>query len=136
MDRRTTKKSNRRFTFPNVVLISENFASLSAHANKLLLDMASKCYHYNNGDINMVWPEMLKRGWKSKETWNNARIELLDKGWIVKTRQGWNNRCSLYGFTFIPIGEFGGKLDVSEGGIATNDWKNADWKDWSLPKRN
>jgi hypothetical protein len=75
--------------------------------------------------MNMVWPEMKKRGWKSKDTWNKARKELLDKGWIVKTRQGWNNRCSLYGFTFMRIGEFGGKkLDVREGGLATNEWKN------------
>ncbi len=118
------RKVYKRFTFPSVVLQSDNFASLSAHANKLMLDLASKCYYYNNGDMNMVWPEMLKRGWKSKDTWNKARIELIDKGWIVKTRQGWNNRCSLYGFTFISIGEFGGKLDlVTEGELATDEWK-------------
>ena len=117
-------KKQKYITIPNQCLASVNFASLSSHANKLFLDLASKCYRYNNGDLNMVWPEMKKRGWKSKETWNNARIELIDKGWIVKTRQGWNNRCSLYGFTFMPIGEFAGKLEVTEGRLATNDWKN------------
>ena len=116
-------RKQKYITLPNQCISSENFASLSSHANKLFLDLAAKCYGYNNGDMNMVWPEMRERGWKSKETWNNARKELLDKGWIVKTRQGWNNRCSLYGFTFMPIGEFGGKLDVTEGGLATNEWK-------------
>ena len=118
-----TPRKSKWITLPNQCIASENFASLSYHANKLFLDLAAKCYKYNNGDMNMVWPEMQKRGWKSKEPWNNARHELLDKGWIVKTRQGWNNRCSLYGFTFMPIGEFGGKLDVKEGGLATNEWK-------------
>ena len=116
-------RKQKYITLPNQCIASENFASLSPHANKLFLDLAAKCYGYNNGDMNMVWPEMQKRGWKSKDTWNKARKELLAKGWIIKTRQGWNNRCSLYGFTFMPIGEFGGKLDVKEGGLATNEWK-------------
>ena len=123
-------RKERYITLPNQCLASDNFASLSAHANKLFLDLAAKCYGYNNGDLNMVWPDMQKRGWKSKETWNKARIELLDKGWIVKTRQGWNNRCSLYGFTFMKMGEFNGKLDCAEGRLATNDWKK--WRPTEL----
>ncbi len=120
-------RKQKYITIPNQCLASENFASLTPKACKLFLDLAAKCYSYNNGDINMVWPEMKERGWKSKDTWNKARIELIEKGWIVKTRQGWNNRCSLYGFTFMPIGEFGGKkLDVKEGGLVTNEWKKWD----------
>ena len=116
-------RKERYIVLPNQCIASDNFASMSPHANKLFLDLASQYTGYNNGDLNMVWPDMQKRGWKSKETWNNARIELLDRGWIVKTRQGWNNRCSLYGFTFIKMGEFNGKLDCADGRLATNDWK-------------
>ena len=123
MAKRAPKK-DRYIMLPNRCLASENFASLSAIANKLFLDFAAKCYKYNNGDLNMVWPEMQARGWKSKGTLYAAKDELIHKGWIIQTRQGWNNRCALYGFTFMPIGDFGGKkLDIDEGTSETNDWK-------------
>lgn len=122
-----SKKLDRYIKFPSHILQSDNFASLSPKACKLVWDLASKCYGYNNGDLSMAWSDMKKRGWRSKETLYNARDELVEKGWIVKTRQGWKNRCCLYGFTFLKIGEFGGrKLDVPEGTAATNDWK--EWR--------
>ena len=91
MAQRTSRKG-RFITIPNQCLVSENFATLTPYATKLFMDLASNCFGYNNGDMNMVWPEMQRRGWKSKETWNNARKELMERGWIIKTRQGWNNR--------------------------------------------
>lgn len=122
---RPRPKRERYITFPNKCLVSDNFASLSPFATKLIFDFAAKCYGYNNGDLNMVWPEMKARGWRSKDTLYKARDEIVEKGWIIQTRQGWNNRCALYGFTFLSIGEFGGrKLDlVKEGTPATNAWQ-------------
>ena len=78
----------------------------------------------------MVWPEALQRGWKSKATLYKARDELVQKGWIVQTRQGWNNRCTLYGFTFLKFGEFINKLDCLSGSLPTNEWKGDEWKLW------
>ena len=104
------------------MLKSEACASLSAHACKLLVDLAAKNWKFNNGDMNIVWPEMQKRGWKSPTTLYKSRDELIEKGFIRMTRQGHNNRCSLYAFTFQDIGEFNGKLDYLEGTLATNDW--------------
>ena len=120
-------KSERFITIPNRCLDSENFASLSPHAVKLFMDFASKFTGFNNGDINMVWPEMRKRGWKSKETLYKSRDELIKKGWVIQTRQGWNNHCSLYGITFLKLGDFGGKkLDIRDNTPASNDWTK--WK--------
>jgi hypothetical protein len=124
--RKATGRSGRAryINIPNQCLISENFASLSPYACKLLLDFAAKYTGYNNGDLNMVWPEMQKRGWKSKATLYKARKELIARGWIIQARQGWNNRCSLYAISFLPIGAFGSKLDIGPTEQAPNDWKN------------
>ena len=116
-------KTARFITIPNRCLASENFASLSPYAVKLLMDFASKFTGFNNGDINMVWPEMQARGWNSKGTLYKSRDELIEKGWVTQTRQGWNNRCSLYGITFLKIGDFGGKkLDVPDNSAPSDDW--------------
>jgi len=106
----------------NTMLKSQAFSSLSPHACKLFLDLAAKNWNFNNGDMNMVWPEMQKRGWRSPTTLNRARKELIAKGILIMTRQGHNNRCSLYAFTFQDVGEFNGKLDFSEAARATNAW--------------
>ncbi len=113
----------RYINIPNQCLISENFASLSPYACKLLLDFAAKFTGFNNGDLNMVWPEMEQRGWKSKTTLYKYRDELIARGWLIQTRQGWNNRCSLYAISFLPIGDCGLKLDVRPTVQAPNDWK-------------
>jgi len=111
---------------PNTMLKSEALATLSPHACKLFLDFAAKNWTYNNGDMNMVWPEMEVRGWKSPTTLYKARDELIGKGLLIQTRQGHSNRCSLYAFTFQNVGEFGGKLECHEGSTAKNGWTK--WK--------
>ncbi len=110
-------------TIPNQCLGSENFASLSTIACKLFLDVAAQFKGYNNGDLCVTWSIMKKRGWKSQETLARAKKELLDKGWLILTRQGGRNRCSLFAFSFIKIGDFGSKLDIGPTQIAPNDWK-------------
>jgi len=39
---------------------------------------------------------------------------LMDAELVMLTRQGGRNLCSLYAFTWLPINECGGKLDVAE----------------------
>lgn len=72
---------------------------------------------------------MQGKGWRSKDQLSKARRELLEKGFIVQTRQGWNNHCSLYGVTFQAIDDCGGKLDIPQTTTAYG-W----WKDGSPPK--
>lgn len=116
-------KKSYYITIPNQCLASENFTSLSTKACKLFLDMAAQCKGYNNGDLCMTWSIMKKRGWKSQDTLARAKKELLDKGWLILTRQGGRNRCSLFAFSFIKIGDFGSKLDIEPTSIPPNDWQ-------------
>jgi hypothetical protein len=111
---------------PNRCLISENFKSLSPFACKLLLDAASQFKGYNNGDLCISWSVMKNRGWRSAATLDKARKELVEKGWLILTRQGGRNRCSLYAISFHKIGNFGSKLDVAPTQQAPNDWLK--WK--------
>ncbi|MGH8320467.1 MAG: hypothetical protein ACRESI_00785 [Gammaproteobacteria bacterium] len=67
---------------------------------------------------------MSKRGWKSKDQLNKALRELLTAGWIMLTRQGGKNQCSLYGITFQAIDECKGKLEVPVTTTAPGWWKH------------
>ena len=116
-------KKSYYITIPNQCLSSENFASLSTIACKLFLDVAAQFKGYNNGDLCVTWSIMKKRGWKSQGTLARAKRELLDKGWLILTRQGGRNRCSLFAFSFVKIGDFGSKLDVGPTRTAPDDWK-------------
>ena len=109
-------------TIPNRCLVSENFSSLSPKACKLFLDVAAQCRGYNNGDLCITWSLMKKRAWKSQDTLAKAKKELLDKGWLIQTRQGGRNRCSLFAFSFIKIGDFGSKLEIGPTESPPNDW--------------
>ena len=54
---------------------------------------------------------------------NNTKNELVNKGWIVCTRQGGRNIPSLYGLTWLPIDRCGGKLDVPHDTMPLHLWK-------------
>jgi len=67
---------------------------------------------------------MKKRGWKSESTLNKVKKELLNTGWIILTRQGGKNRCSLYAVSFQSIDDCKGKLDIPTTNTAPGNWKN------------
>lgn len=108
---------------PCVVLRSEAFARVSAHAVKLLMDLLSQLKtQEQNGDMTAAWTTMVRRGWKSRDTLNKARKELESTGFIELTRQGGRHKCSLYAVTFFAIGYCDGKLDVSRTSSPRGDW--------------
>jgi hypothetical protein len=96
---------------PDEILRSWNFATLSAHATKLLMDLLSQYNRNNNGDLSIAWPLMEKRGWKSKDTLSKARHELVKRGWLVVTRKSEHRITQLYALTFYSIDLCKGKLD-------------------------
>ena len=108
---------------PHDVLNSESYASLTAQAVKLLLDLGAQYRGSNNGDLCAAWTLMVKRGWKSKATLYRAIRELEQKGFIYKTRQGGRHCASLYAITWQPIDECGGKLDVRPTNVALGYWR-------------
>ena len=111
------------FMIPTVVLDSPAFKSLSYKSCRLLLDMGAQFRGYNNGDMAATFNMMRKRNWTSKETLAAAIAELLDRGLIEKTRQGYLGRCSLYAFTWMGIGECKGKLDVRANPVPSSLWR-------------
>lgn len=85
------------------VLRSDSFASLSPHATKLLMDFLSLYNGFNNGDLSITWKDAARRHWKSRDTFNKALKELLDRGWLIKTRQGGLHRCNLFAVSLFSI---------------------------------
>ena len=87
---------------------------LSGNAVKLLNAMAYQDNGHNNGDFTVTWSVMHEQhGFRSRETLNNSRKELLAANLIHLTRQGDKSRCGLYAVTWNAIDECDGKLDCS-----------------------
>lgn len=118
------KESGSFVMLPKACLNHPNFTSLSGNAIKLLIDLYSQYNGSNNGDFSCAWSRMKKRGWKSEATLNRSKKELINKKWLITSRQGGKNKCSLFAVTFQPIDECKGKLDVMETVTSPGDWKN------------
>ena len=97
---------------PHCLLESKVYIRLSAHAIKLLNDLLVQFKGFNNGDLCMAWTIMEKRGWKSRDTLNKARKELLNVDLILVARYGDRKRPLLSALTFFAIDECQGKLDI------------------------
>lgn len=119
------RESGSYVALPHAVLRHPNFASLSPRATKLLMDLCSVYNGQNNGDMATAWTIMRHRGWRSRDQLFKAQKELLEKAFIVKTRQGGRNRCNLFAITFWSIDECNGKLDISGTISPPGDWKKS-----------
>ena len=115
---------------PTSVLNHPNIIRLTPYANKLLTDLLSQLRFgkggpINNGDLCPTWSLMKDRDWKSEETLNNAKKELLHYGIISLTRQGEKlrkDKPNLYCITWWAINDCRGKLDVPESNAPPGDW--------------
>ncbi|MGH8041286.1 MAG: hypothetical protein ACREPN_04490 [Rudaea sp.] len=114
------------FRLPVAVLDSPAYCGLSFKSRALLNDLGAQFRGNNNGDLAAPWSWMKRRGWKSKDTLRRALLELLAVGLIEQTRQGGLHCPTLYAFTWLPIDECGGKVDVKPNPVPTNAWRQ--WK--------
>lgn len=109
---------------PHFLLDSEEFAALSGTAVKLLLDAAKEFKGANNGNINLAWSHLAKRGWVSQGTAHRAKQELLETGFLECTRHGGRNRCALYAITWEPIDACEKvQLEVAPTRVASHRWQ-------------
>ncbi|ODB82751.1 hypothetical protein A3193_18555 [Candidatus Thiodiazotropha endoloripes] len=120
---RGRKESGPFVAIPKQVLESSAYAVLTAHEVKLLIDLTVQYNGSNNGDLCVAWSMMKTKGWKSKGTLYRAIKGLLERGFLVLTRQGGKHKPSLYAITFRAIDECKGKLDVQPTVTALNSWK-------------
>lgn len=117
------KSSGSFLLIPHHILNSNEFGMLSPAAVKLLIELAKNYKGNNNGDLSAVYSCLKTRGWKSPGTLSKSIKELKQKGWIILTRQGGKNRCSLYAVSWWPIDECKGKIDYAAEVVASNLWK-------------
>ncbi len=123
------RRENGQFlALPYSVLESDNFATLSAWATKLLLDLCAQLRFKrggaaSNGDLSAAWTLMIKRGWRSKGTLHRSVEELRARGLIIVSRQGGRNRTTLYAVTWLAVDECGGKLDIAPTKVAPGNWR-------------
>ena len=111
-----------------------NFRRLSPRAVKLLMNVSASYSGFNNGDLAVTLTVMGPFGWKSNDQLRKALSELMHYGFLVKTRQGGRNLCSLYyalGWYAIDhckgkhdaIDHCKGKPDAMETPRPSDDWK-------------
>jgi hypothetical protein len=110
---------------PFIVIRSQQFASLSAYAVKLLMDLLAQYNGDTNGDMTATWSVMKRRGWKSRDTLAKALAELIESGFVAQTRQGGRHAPSLYGVTFYSLDEKA-KLDVTSSTFPRGAWARAE----------
>tara|TARA_R110001592_G_C13182613_1_gene751110 strand:+ start:4101 stop:4496 length:396 start_codon:yes stop_codon:yes gene_type:complete len=104
----------RRFVMlPHNLLSLPEFINLSFTAKSLLIEFLIQYNGKNNGDFSNTRKILLPRGWSSNATIQKATSELIKAELIILSRQGGRHKCNLYGITWEPINECGGKLDIS-----------------------
>lgn len=109
--------------WPHACATHANYFILTVAAKALLAHFVGEFRGFNNGDLSCAWKTMKPRGWRSRTTVEKARDELERRGWIVRTRQGFRNRCNLYALTFHQIHDTRGKADVAPTREPLGFWK-------------
>jgi hypothetical protein len=95
----------RFYPLPAVVLQSSAYVALSTHGKVLLFDMLEQYRGDDNGRMICTWRHMNeKRGWRSRDSLDKARAELLAAGFLFETVKGRRpNRASWYALTFFRL---------------------------------
>ena len=118
------RKGNSFLRLIHPLLDHPNFYTLSPRATKLLITLAGQYRGTNNGDLCATFSVLKSKGWTSNDQIRKGLNELLERGFIIKTRQGRRpNVASLYAITWEAIDECGGKLEVKSTKTALNNWK-------------
>ncbi|NBW13577.1 MAG: hypothetical protein EBR82_36785 [Caulobacteraceae bacterium] len=99
--RKSAKRTVGHFVMlPNTVLRSPGYRALSHTARSLLVDIAMQYKGGNNGALVACEKYLRPLGWKSKDVISRSVKELLEKGLLIKTRQGGLNSPSLFALSF------------------------------------
>jgi hypothetical protein len=62
------------------------------------------------------------KGLRSNDTLRRGTLELIAAGFVVQSRQGGRNRCSLFALAWFPIDPCDGKLDIPATRTAPINW--------------
>ena len=120
-----------RYMVPRELADSLAFRSLPITAKVLWHDMMMQYRGRNNGNINATLHDLGRYGWKSTATLARALAYLIAHGFLVETRKGGGNACTLrqcclYRFTHLPTNP-NEEIGVKAGG-ATYEYRLYDPK--------
>jgi len=108
---RTKVRSSKMSDFaalPRCYFATAEYRALSLGARALLIEFVLKFTGRNNGNLEMTAEQAKQLGVGSAQTFQKYKVELVNAGWIVVTRQGGlGNRCNLYALTYRGIDNTG-----------------------------
>jgi hypothetical protein len=111
---------------PHAVLDSVAFMGAGHTARSLLFDLFRQHNSRNNGHMQLANPWLRKRGWTSNDVVHRAKLELIERGLIIQTRQGGLNAgANLYALTWLAITNFVG-LDIRSKDFHPGAWRMMD----------
>ncbi|MGX2966963.1 ArsR family transcriptional regulator [Ursidibacter sp. B-7004-1] len=82
---------------------SSEFMALSIAAKAVLVVLLAKYNGYNNGDLSAPQNRAKEIFGLSPRTLKLALDELVDKNFLIITRQGGKNQCTLYALTCFKL---------------------------------
>jgi hypothetical protein len=95
-------------------------------ARSLLCELLRQHNGRNNGHLQLSSTWLKKRGWSSNDVAHRAKLESLERGLIIQTRQGGLNAgANLYAVTWLPISNFVG-LDIKSKDYHPGKWRFMD----------
>ena len=123
--RQGRRESHSFSAIPKPVITALQEKEVSSRGYKLLIDLFEQYNGNNNGDLSCAFSDFRLKGWRSKMTLTKAKKELIDEGFIEKTRQGLRSPpiCDLFAVTWKAIDDCRGKLDVQATAVPSNHWK-------------
>lgn len=113
---------------PHDVITCPNWADLNAQGVKLFIDVAGqirfrKGGETTNGDLCMAWSVMQPLGWKSRDTLNRARQQLLRLGFVEVTQHGGRKVPTLYAVTWLAVAAFPKKPWITPTRVPSGLWR-------------
>jgi hypothetical protein len=109
---------------PVEVLTSEAFRTLPNYVVRVLIAMAAQYRGNNNGDLALTWATGQTFGINSKWQLIDGLALLLERGLLLKTRQGGKKPLgpTLYALTWQPINDLNGKITMGQTTTASDTW--------------
>lgn len=94
---------------PHVLLDSTAFMGASHRTRSLILELMRQHNGQNNGHLHLALAWLKNRGWASADGVQKSKEEALERGLIIKTREGGLNiGPDRYALTWLPITNFVG----------------------------
>ena len=111
---------------PYALLDSVAFMGASYPAKALLFEVIRQHNGKNNGRLQLSFSWLAKRGWKSRDVIQRAKLELIERGLLIRTTKGGLNLgADWYAVTWLAISNFVG-LDIQAKDYHPGAWSFMD----------